>query len=103
MSNVTLAQADLIANEAIAKGRALNFLPLTVVVLDAGGHVVVTKREDGSGSAGKHSSGSASWCHVCIAVHRSSRLWRWNTSRITRISIDPSCNGLTNDSHSGVT
>ena len=42
MSNVTLAQADLIANEAIAKGRALNFLPLTVVVLDAGGHVVVT-------------------------------------------------------------
>lgn len=49
MSNVTLAQADLIANEAIAKGRALNFLPLTVVVLDAGGHVVVTKREDGSG------------------------------------------------------
>jgi uncharacterized protein GlcG (DUF336 family) len=49
MSNVTLAQADLIANEAIAKGRALNFLPLTVVVLDAGGHVVVQKREDGSG------------------------------------------------------
>jgi uncharacterized protein GlcG (DUF336 family) len=43
MSNVTLAQADLIANEAIAKGRALNFLPLTVVVLDAGGHVATGK------------------------------------------------------------
>ena len=50
MSNVTLAQADLIANKAIEKGRTLNFLPLTVVILDAGGHVVVTKREDHSGA-----------------------------------------------------
>lgn len=49
MSHVTLAQADLIATKALEKGRAMNFLPLTVVVLDAGGHVVVSKREDGSG------------------------------------------------------
>lgn len=49
MSNVTLAQADLIASKALEKGRELDFLPLTVVVLDAGGHVVVTKREDGCG------------------------------------------------------
>ncbi len=31
------------------KGRERQFAPLTVVVLDAGGHVVVAKREDGSG------------------------------------------------------
>jgi uncharacterized protein GlcG (DUF336 family) len=49
MTHISLAQADLIANKALEKGRALNFLPLTVVILDAGGHVVVTKREDGSG------------------------------------------------------
>ena len=87
MSNVTLAQADLIANEAIAKGRALNFLPLTVVVLDAGGHVVVTKREDGSGilrveiATGKPGAHSAwDWARAISPIVRSKirpfiRLW----------------------------
>ncbi|MBK5961840.1 GlcG protein [Rhodoplanes elegans] len=44
-----LATADTIANEAIAAGREAGLLPLTVAVLDAGGHTVVLKREDGSG------------------------------------------------------
>lgn len=44
-----LATADKIANEAIAAGREAGLLPLTVAVLDAGGHTVVLKREDGSG------------------------------------------------------
>jgi uncharacterized protein GlcG (DUF336 family) len=46
---LTLAQADTIATETLNKGHALKLAPLTVVVLDAGGHVVVTKREDHSG------------------------------------------------------
>lgn len=49
MSALTLAQAETIATAALAKGRAMSFQPLTVVVLDAGGHMVVVKREDGSG------------------------------------------------------
>ena len=49
MTNVTLAQAAVIVDAALAAGRAQGFLPLTVVVLDAGGHLVVAKREDGSG------------------------------------------------------
>ena len=36
-------------NAALAAGRKINAAPLTVAVLDAGGHVVVQKREDGSG------------------------------------------------------
>jgi uncharacterized protein GlcG (DUF336 family) len=49
MSSVTLAQASAIIDTALAQGREQDFMPLTVVVLDAGGHIVALKREDGSG------------------------------------------------------
>jgi uncharacterized protein GlcG (DUF336 family) len=49
MSSVTLAQATTIVDAALAKGRAMNFAPLTVAVLDAGGHLVALKRDDQSG------------------------------------------------------
>ncbi|MGA8399317.1 MAG: heme-binding protein [Stellaceae bacterium] len=49
MSNMTLTQASTIVDTALAKGRELNLHPLTVVVLDAGGHLVAMKREDKSG------------------------------------------------------
>ena len=49
MTGLTLAMADQIATATLLAGRARNAQPLTVTVLDAGGHVVVTKREDGSG------------------------------------------------------
>jgi uncharacterized protein GlcG (DUF336 family) len=45
----TLAQAEAIASATLAHGRAIEAAPLTVAVLDAGGHLVVLKREDGSG------------------------------------------------------
>jgi uncharacterized protein GlcG (DUF336 family) len=48
MTTLTLNQADRIADDTLAKGRELGLAPLTVAVLDAGGHVVVLKRADGS-------------------------------------------------------
>ena len=48
MSNVTLDQASIIVDTTIAKGRELGFEPITVVVLDAGGHYVAMKRDDES-------------------------------------------------------
>jgi uncharacterized protein GlcG (DUF336 family) len=47
--SVTLSQADQIADATLASGRERKAQPLTVVVLDAGGHVVVMKRSDNSG------------------------------------------------------
>ncbi len=47
-ATVTLAQAALIVDEALAHGRRLKLKPLTVAVLDAGGHLVALKREDNS-------------------------------------------------------
>jgi uncharacterized protein GlcG (DUF336 family) len=48
MASLTLAQAQAIATEALRKGRELTLKPLTVAVLDAGGHVVALLREDGA-------------------------------------------------------
>ncbi len=49
MTVLTLAKAESLADAALAEGRRLRLAPLTLVVLDAGGHVVTAKREDGSG------------------------------------------------------
>lgn len=48
MASLTLAQAQTIVTAALAKGRELGLKPLTVVVLDAGGHALALLREDGS-------------------------------------------------------
>ena len=47
--SVTLAQASTIVDVALKKARDSNLAPLTVAVLDAGGHLVAFKREDKSG------------------------------------------------------
>lgn len=47
--SISLAKADIIVAAALAKGHELKFAPLTVAVLDAGGHLVAFKREDRSG------------------------------------------------------
>lgn len=49
MNGITLALADAIVNVALKHGRDQQFKPLTVAILDAGGHLVVLKREDASG------------------------------------------------------
>jgi len=47
--SLPLAQASAIVDGALAAARENDLEPLTVVVLDAGGHEVALKREDGSG------------------------------------------------------
>jgi uncharacterized protein GlcG (DUF336 family) len=48
MTTLTLAAASIIMDTALAEGHARGFHPLTVAVLDAGGHLVALKREDKS-------------------------------------------------------
>ena len=48
MDDLTLDTASLIVDKALEKGREMGFVPLTIVVLDAGGQLKVLKREDGS-------------------------------------------------------
>ena len=49
MARMTLDIASRIVDAALATGRERGFMPLSVAVLDAGGHLVAFKREDGSG------------------------------------------------------
>ena len=49
MTALTLAQASTILDTALKTGREKKFAPLTVAVLDAGGHMIAFKREDRSG------------------------------------------------------
>ena len=48
MSLLTLAQANLIIESALAQSKKLGFKPMAVVVLDEAGHVKATQREDGA-------------------------------------------------------
>jgi uncharacterized protein GlcG (DUF336 family) len=48
MRKLTLIEANLIIDTALAKGRELELGKLSVVVLDDGGHPIAMKREDGS-------------------------------------------------------
>src|SRR5262249_33243868 len=49
MSVLTLAQASVIVDAALKKGRETNLAPLAVAVLDNGGDLVGVKREDKDG------------------------------------------------------
>jgi uncharacterized protein GlcG (DUF336 family) len=49
MSSVSLNEASRIIDAGLERARELRLEPLTIAVLDAGGHVVAMKREDSSG------------------------------------------------------
>lgn len=48
MSDISISKARTIIRKALATGRDLGLKPLSVVVLDAGGHVKAFEREDGA-------------------------------------------------------
>ncbi len=48
-TDLSLSQARQVIAGALAEGRRLELQPLTIAVLDAGGHLVSADREDGAG------------------------------------------------------
>ena len=48
-TTLPLERAELIVDGALKAGRDETMLPLTVVVINAGGQIVAAKSEDGSG------------------------------------------------------
>jgi uncharacterized protein GlcG (DUF336 family) len=49
-TSMPLSTAEQIVDGALKAGAEAGLLPLTVAVLDVGGHIVVLKRQDGSGN-----------------------------------------------------
>lgn len=48
MAEISMNKARTMIRKALAKGREMELKPLSVVVLDAGGHVKAFEREDGA-------------------------------------------------------
>ncbi len=48
MANLTLSKANTIIKAALAKGTELGLRPLSVAVLDAGGHLKAFQKQDGA-------------------------------------------------------
>src|SRR5258708_11779143 len=49
MTSLSLHQAEAIVDAGLDRARELGLKPLTIAVLDAGGHLVALKRQDRSG------------------------------------------------------
>ena len=71
MAKVTLEQANEIIRAGQAKGREMDIGPLTIVVLDDGGHLVSMQREDKSGIRRYAIAFGKAWGG--LAIGRSSR------------------------------
>lgn len=78
-TTLPLAKASIIVDEALRIGRSLDLLPLTVVVLDAGGKIIAVKNEDGSGIMRFDIALGKAW--GALGMGKSSRLIRDRLSK----------------------
>jgi len=78
MTRLSLDDANRVIEVARAKGRELKLAPLTVVVLDAGGHTVALAREDGSGIARVEIASGKAWGGLGFGAGSRLLFDRWN-------------------------
>ena len=71
MTKLTLDQANTIIGAALARGAELKLNPLTVSVLDDGGHLVAFQRQDNSSILRYEIAGGKAW--GALGMGRSSR------------------------------
>jgi uncharacterized protein GlcG (DUF336 family) len=72
MSALTLKVAVNLVEQAITTGRGINAAPLTIAVLDAGGHLITLQREDGASLLRPNIAIGKAW--GAIALGKGSRL-----------------------------
>lgn len=72
MTLMTLNAAVGLVNAALAAGRTINAAPLTVAVLDSGGHLLALQREDGASLIRPEIATGKAW--GAIALGKGSRL-----------------------------
>ena len=72
MSALTLKVAVNLVEQAITTGRGINAAPLTIAVLDTGGHLITLQREDGASLLRPQIAIGKAW--GAIALGKGSRL-----------------------------
>ena len=91
-TNLSLAAASTIVDAALARGREKGYEPLTVIVLDSGGHLLAAKREDGSGIARVEIATGKAW--AAIAMGLSSRaIGAANVERVAFLNAAAAASG----------
>lgn len=78
MNALTLKVAVSLVNAALSAGRKINAAPLTVAVLDAGGHLLALQREDGASLLRPQVAMGKAWGLSLWA--RARACWRWMRS-----------------------
>ena len=78
MNVLNLKVAVSLVNAALAAGRKINAAPLTVAVLDAGGHLLALQREDGASLIRPEVATGKAWGRLPWARDRA--CWRWMRS-----------------------
>jgi uncharacterized protein GlcG (DUF336 family) len=68
MTALTLATANIIIETALAAGTGHGMMPLTVAVLDAGGHLIALQRQDGSGILRVDIAKGKAWASLGMGV-----------------------------------
>ena len=68
-TGLTLHQADTIIAAALAEGHARGLLPLAVAVLDAGGHLVAFRRQDGCGLLRGDLARAKAWTTLAMGMN----------------------------------
>ena len=72
MSALTLKLATQLAGQALNAGRTISAAPLTIAVLDSGGHLITLQREDGASLLRPQIAIGKAW--GAIALGKGSRL-----------------------------
>ena len=90
---LTLAQASTIVDTALKKGRETNCAPLTVAVLDAGGHLVAFKREDRSGILRFDIAFGKAWGALVMGFGSRTLFERSNNTPIFFTALAAACGG----------
>jgi uncharacterized protein GlcG (DUF336 family) len=72
MTVLTLQTATTISQQALAAGRLVATAPLTIAVLDAGGHLITLLREDGASMLSPQIAIGKAW--GAVALGKASRL-----------------------------
>lgn len=71
MSSLTLAEADRLIAAALEGAQKRELKPLAIVVLDAGGHLLAAKRQDGASILRPPVAGAKAW--TALGLQASSR------------------------------
>lgn len=82
MNVLNLKVAVSLVNAALAAGRNINAAPLTVAVLDAGGHLLALQREDGASLIRLKLPLAKPGARLPWARGRA--CWRWTRSSVRR-------------------